>query len=410
MRVLHIVTSLDYRKNNLSSYVAALSTSMGENNDVHVATFDGSVICDIGNIKLHHFDIRASLLHITSHCEVSRLLLDIHPDIIHIHGGWDNRLAYVARKAKKIGIPCVLSSHGAFAPEIMQTFLFSHRIPSMILYQYNEISNVTYIIVNSESEKEQLLRFYDADKFAILPEPIANTVAQIEWHVRKIILIYRKILDSRCHFASMPKSIKEMVIGLMREGCRSGNDNPVISNELREKIGSISQREWRYLYIVGHFNCLLDTFALAFQRMNLPMPKPPTGIQPAQKTRYKVSKSALNGMSLVHASQLNKSIIDSIADVKVREIAIMLLNAKVLVDKKVINLYDLTRLYVTMRYEDYDEDQLAKSLKLLHIYTFTANIEVLLYNLCGLTEGFMPIAEYNGFKSKRMIRRINKML
>ncbi len=410
MKVLHFITSIDSADIYPAEYMSALLRCMGMQAEVHLASFHTAGATPIEHAQVHLFDYPKHMADSSFNRGFDRMLTELSPEIIHIHGCWDRTLWDAVRLSSGHDIPVVLSPHGALEPTVMQTFFLTRRLPRLVAYQYRTLLKADVVLSSTDSEEESLKSMLWNQRITIIPDPRLVPDVSYEQVSNQLLALYRKTIDTTCSYHALDHEAQEAVKTLLREGTATNQDQVSTPEETAETLRQMPLHTWRKLLIIAHDNHLEQIYNHAFDRLGIAHPD----IDVSQIDRFdrtaKGIPATLPDDTLLHATPFTKSKLGNISDPVVKRIAVMLLNIQHLVHTGDILLGHLAQLYTTLRYENYDEDIFAQAMKSLRTKTFAEKTELLLHYFFGLTEGFMPIPACKPQQARTLIKQTIKSL
>lgn len=410
MKIIHFITSIDSADIYPAEYMSALLRCMGTAAEVHLATFRSADIPSVAPATLHLFDYPKNIASRSFSREFEQLIDALRPDIIHIHGCWDRSLWDVTQIAKAADVPLVLSPHGALEPAILKTFFLTRRLPRLVAYQYRTALNADVLLSSTKTEEENLRDLLWNRHIAVIPDPRLTPGVNYGEVSESLLALYRKTIDSTCHYRSLEETEKEVVKALLREGTAHTDEPVQTPEETVAAMLQLSDKAWRKLLIIAHDNHVENTFSDGAVRLGIKIPM--IDMQHIDRFDHltKDVPTTLPTDKLLYLNPLQKSKLNDIEDAKVKRLVILLLNTRHLVGKEDVNLGHLAQLYKYMKYENYDEDIFTESLKPFRLKSFVERTEMVLNHFFGLTEGFMPIPACTLKQAQPLIDKTTKIL
>lgn len=110
-------------------------------------------------------------------CFLKDLILEVKPDLIHLHGIWVPPFHFAARLAQKYKIPYVTAPRGCLEPWSLQQKKWKKRL-AMFLYQRSDLKHATMLHATATSEADQFRRLgfkqkvIESPNGVILPEEL----------------------------------------------------------------------------------------------------------------------------------------------------------------------------------------------------------------------------------------------
>lgn len=410
MKIIHFITSIDSADIYPAEYMSALLRCMGTAAEVHLATFRTSDITSVAPATLHLFDYPANIASRSFSRKFKQLADELRPDIIHIHGCWDRSLWEVTQIAKAADVPLVLSPHGALEPAVLKTFFLTRRLPRLVAYQYRAALNADVLLSSTQAEEDNLRDLLWNRHIAVIPDPRLTPGVSYSEVSDKLLALYRKTIDSTCHYRSLEETEKDVVRALLREGTAHTDAPLQTPGETVAAMLQLPDKAWRKLLIIAHDNHVEDIFSDGAVRLGIKIPI--IDMQHIDRFDHvaKAVPPTLPTDKLLYLNPLQKAKLNDIEDAKVKRLVVLLLNTRHLVGKEDINLGHLAQLYKYMKYENYDEDIFTESLKPFRLKSFVARTEMMLNHFFGLTEGFMPIPACTPKQAQPLIDKTTKTL
>lgn len=156
MRILHYIPTIDRADGGTSTYMAVLANALGCMVELHVVTSKTANPVELKNCHVH-FVPDFKLTGWQWHKIVSRLIDELHPDVIHINCCWMPACAAMQRLADRHGIPTVLTPHGMLEPWIISRHYLTRKWPALLLYQRKAIARAGFIHATAEMEANNIL-------------------------------------------------------------------------------------------------------------------------------------------------------------------------------------------------------------------------------------------------------------
>lgn len=409
MKVLHFITSIDSADIYPTEYMSALLRCMGAREEVHLATFRSPGAITVEQVETHLFDYPKRLTDKSFEHNFSEMLSHTCPEIIHLHGCWDRTLWTVASQAREHDIPLILSPHGALEPAVMRAFFLTRRLPRLVAYQYRTALAADVLLSSTQEEEDNLSDMLWNRHIAVIPDPRLSPTTDYDEVCTRLLSLYRKTIDTKCCYHTLNTEEQDAVKSLLLEGTAHDGELLHTTQQQKENLLQLTDKSWRKLFIIAHNHSLNGLYANAFLRLGLT----PPSIDVSHIERFDRAEQApatLPADHLLYANPLQKSKLAAISDNQVRQLATLLLNTRHLIRQGDIHLNHLSKLYTQFRYEDYDEDLFAESMNTLRLKKFTRQVEQLLAQLFGLTEGFMPIPACTEAQANTLIAQTIKAL
>lgn len=157
MKIIHYIPSIDRTAGGTSTYMQVFAKELGKLADVHIITHNSDNPLPIENCRIH--DVSSyNPLSSKFKKEVSALLNEIKPDIVHVNCCWMPACAVIQCIAQKCGYKVVLTPHGMLEPWIIKRHYWTRKFPALMLYQKRAIQKADCIQATAESERDNLLK------------------------------------------------------------------------------------------------------------------------------------------------------------------------------------------------------------------------------------------------------------
>lgn len=340
MKVLHYIPSLSPSVGPLADRVRQLAAASG-----------GEVWeCDGLNMLL---TARQTRKH----------LAECRPDIVHVHGAWNWRLALVERIARKAGCATIVSPHGALAPELLAIDFVKRKLLPFVCYQAPMIRHATALIADSEREWHDISDLNLKKRVEILPADAEALPAALHAaYLKAYHTTYRSHLS-----ADDIAAVRAIVVART-----TGKPVPTLP-----EASLVSSPQGIVPPLLLH---AYDEDVLAL------LPDAPDDETIAAVPRY-ISRTAKR-RGAVSELPLPKRKLRTPADKLTEREALTTLLRAHHEGLKRLTLRHKTEIYRLFRYADFNEDLVAADLKRLHMRRFTKRLQQLTTDIFGLTEGY----------------------
>ena len=367
MKILHFVPSIDASLGITSKYISVLCSGTGQSAEVHIACGRSLDPIKIDNATVHfipcdnksYYSTRASWL---------KLLYEIMPDIVHVHGCWSYSAARILRLSESRGFRTLLSPHGQLEPWIIKQNFFKEKIPKMLAYQWRTVKSAFAIQVMGDIEYENIKSLKWNKRIVTVKSSLITSAITDKKMAEEMVSLYRKILDTKV-YCLMNVQTKESFYKLLHAG---------LTGERINKFPQIDYYSWRQMMIFANNEGILNMFQKG------------CALQP-----YAYPEIDVNAISTFcdkrSEEQQHYNDITSIEEQIYKKIKLLY---------KGVFRYHLSTKYLCelanmMRNNDYNEATLANMLRRGKMLKFTGRIEQILNEITGLEEGFMPVTSVN---------------
>ena len=397
-----------------NSILELFLSKMAEEVNVHIATLTPTQLPQgpytthcIGNGKAnygkHGF---ANLLSLQK--RYLRLLYDLMPDVVHIHGSYSYLASRISRWSVQRNFQVVFSPNGGMSPEFIDA-AYGERTWRLLTYQKGMSRKVTCIITTDEKEAEYIHDEHLNDRVELIEDPTAGEYLDIDGCVEQIYNIYQKVLASdktlRLH-----QREREAVSALLHLSMAGEAERQPLCSEDILNLRKITPLQWRDIHlfaaeqgITGH---VMEGISKA-QLTSAANQVPDTDVFPSHTNKNKNQLESERLQMTSFASFRIKRKLKN-ADPTVRKICYMLLNIRKQLREHTLTLRQLCDLYETYRYEDIDEEKLALALRSTGLYSFACRISQVLDEIAYLDEGFMPVPALDDRGTARIRTHIMK--
>ena len=320
-----------------------------------------------------------------------RLLYDLMPDIVHIHGSYSYLASRIARWSVQRNFPVVFSPDGGMSPNFIDE-QYGMRTWRLLTYQKAMTRKATCIVTTDKKEAEFIRSERLNDRVEIIDDPTSGEYIDIDSFAVQIQRIYNKVLASdktqRLH-----QQEREAVSALLHL-CMAGSEErqPLCSEDILN-LRKITPLQWRDIYLFGaeqgvsgHLTEGISKAQLSVSAHHAEEPDVFPFHTAKNKDMLESGRLLQTGFfSFRYSRKLRE------ADPLVKKVCHMLLNVRHMLRTHTLTLRQLCDLYETYRYEDIDEERLSQALHSLGIYPFACRISQVLSETAYLDEGFMPV-------------------
>lgn len=314
---------------------------------------------------LEHFALKQSL---------KKLVKQIEPDVVHVHGSWDSVGGALESVARDKNIVTIVSPHRGMTQAFIAIDFWKQKLPRLLAYQAFMVRNCTAVLAVSEQEKEDLLNLALKKRIEVLP-PMPKTLEASEPLRLALMEAYRKALDST-YYNNITHKEMDAVLTMVKAFV-ADDDVKVTPPDL---TGLSLRRMFFYAYDEDVTEMMMQGAA------KLQMTIPPA-LDVAALPRYKNKKAKMRGSitDIVPEGKLSVSV----SGVE-KEAVEMLMKAQT------PGLYGLTlrhytELYRLFRHVDFDEDIVLAELRKLKATGYVKLLQNKLREMFELKEGFLIV-------------------
>ena len=388
MVILHYIPSLGKKAGQTSTLVQRLHAALGTTVESHLFT---------GEITIKEF---------------VRKLKDIKPDILHIHGCWDIHLAIAQLLAARQGCPGIISPHNALSPDTLETDFWTSRLPRIILYQFLAIRKAFVLHAATQQETADLKDLGWKKRIAFIPLDGLNAsdtqaAADVAEQFR---ILYRKVIDTRLR-NTISDNERDILFTLIRQAATPAIDAvsapPVFFDQVEEQekqrqdLAALSEHTWKNIQIYAIDHRADHLLFEGLKRIQYTIPVRVTQLP----SRYTIKQTLQTKSHIpIDTDDTNeRDIITAIAQLH------HILCLKEAEETWPSPIHLLAKLYATLRYTDYDEENIMRQLQKKHLADTAARTMHILAVLFSLSVGFMPLNPINDKKTRQMLCNLNNI-
>ena len=388
MVILHYIPSLGKKAGQTSTLVQRLHAALGNTVESHLFT---------GEITIKEF---------------VQKLKDIKPDILHIHGCWDIHLAIAQLLASRQGCPVIISPHNALSPDTLETDFWTSRLPRIILYQFLAIRKAFVLHAATQQESADLKHPGWKKRIAFIPLDGLNAsdtqaAADVAEQFR---ILYRKVIDTRLR-NTISDNERDILFTLIRQAVTPAIDAasapPVFFDQVEEQekqrqaLAALSEHTWKNIQIYAIDHRADHLLFEGLKRIQYTIPVRVTQLP----SRYTI-KQTLQTISHIPIDTDDTNERDIITTIAQLHHILCLKEAE---ETWPSPIHLLAKLYATLRYTDYDEENIMRQLQKKHLADTAARTMHILAALFSLSVGFMPLNPINDKKTRQMLCNLNNI-
>ena len=401
MVILHYIPSLGKKAGQTSTLVQRLHAALGNTVESHLFT---------GEITIKEF---------------VQKLKDIKPDILHIHGCWDIHLAIAQLLAARQGYLVIISPHNALSPDTLETDFWTSRLPRIILYQFLAIRKAFVLHAATQQETADLKDLGWKKRIAFIPLDGLNAsdtqaAADVAEQFR---ILYRKVIDTRLR-NTISDNERDILFTLIRQAvtpavtpaaaaapvppvAAATPAPPVFFDQVEEQekqrqaLAALSEHTWKNIQIYAIDHRADHLLFEGLKRIQYTIPVRVTQLP----SRYTIKQTLQTKSHIpIDTDDTNeRDIITTIAQLH------HILCLKEAEETWPSPIHLLAKLYATLRYTDYDEENIMRQLQKKHLADTAARTMHILAALFSLSVGFMPLNPINDKKTRQMLCNLNNI-
>ncbi|WP_286727581.1 MULTISPECIES: glycosyltransferase [Sphingobacterium] len=242
MKITHIISSIDQSTGGPARSSTALINKLCENESIDFVDLltlysEDPIITNFESPKGKIRFCKPDFLKLSK--ELESELNESGPNIFHGHGIWDFPVSQMAKVARRLDVPYIISIRGMLEPWSLKQSFFKKRL-AMFLYQHKDLKNATCLHATAEMEAESIRKLGYKNPIAVIPNGI-----DLSQYPVKILKEHkegrRKILFlSRIH---PKKGIEYLITAWMKldADIKSNWEIEIVGNGDREYITSLKK-------------------------------------------------------------------------------------------------------------------------------------------------------------------------
>lgn len=328
------------------------------------------------NVKVHYLFFKKTknpAAHLSTLLEIKKTLKELRPDLVHVHGSWDWRLAAVERTARKMHIVTLLTPHNGLAQELLGIDFWNRKLPCLIAYQAWMVRNCTAVIAINEKEKGDVASLGLKRRIEVMP-PVPKDGDRAEELCDALMTAYRKALDSTYEHDLTQKE-RDIVSAAVRAD--------IADSDVATESPDVQGVSYRRIFFYAYDEDIMEAFVRGAAKLQIALP--PT-LDVAQVPRYRNVKAKQRG-ALKDANAAIKPI-SLPAERQAEGDAVRMIAKAQRISMPRLTLRHYAELYQMFRLTDFDEDVVMAELKRLHLTAFTKKLQKRLTTMFALKQGY----------------------
>lgn len=374
MVVLHYIDKFDITTDLNSKFISVLCSGMSQYAISHVVTKSQVKNDNFANELVHVVNNRNGFI---------KVLYDVMPKIVHVHGCWSYDTAKFLLTAKRRGFYIVWSPHGGLQTWVIKNNFYTEKLYRIVLYQFIAAHSSNMIHTSGISEQKNIKRLRWNKNISIIKNSLVTQEITVEQMCREMAEMYQGIIDHNINKEinlSTKKAFYSLIkAGLIRQDIALRPGLCIVSEKEKKNFTLLKYDDWRNLSIFADkndMNCIIS--------------------------------QGLNVLGIDNVMNIPSETIIKPSDKNMNDIIAYIIELKKKLSQKKLCLKDMATLYSLIRYNDYKEDELIEKLKQQNIKNFMGRLEYILHELFGIEEGFMPIQPINDYRTGLIKNIINK--
>jgi len=173
LEILHVVSSIDKTTGGPAESITSLVCGLIEHSKLSVKLITRESKNPVTG-KFHRAEEVVVFLksnYLGCFSNLNFLYQNKTPVILHVHGIWEFLIHQMAFKARKAGIPYILSVHGMLAPWALEHKNWKKKI-AMALYQRRDLNHAICLHATSEMEASNIRKLGLRNPIAVIPNGI----------------------------------------------------------------------------------------------------------------------------------------------------------------------------------------------------------------------------------------------
>lgn len=312
---------------------------------------------------------------------IKECLIQLQPDLVHVHGSWNPLLFVMERTARKRGFVTCVSTYGGMAPEVLNTEFFKRRLLPLIFYQAPLIRHSTSLIAINEKEWNDIRNLNLKKRVEILP-PAQSTEEGAQAYSQAILAAYQKAIDSSYKRFITPE--EEMIVErcLITATTMDAKFVPKSSAENGENQGK-QALSFRRLYFYAYDEDVLDKVLEGARSLSYNFPQPGNI---ADIPRYADRKAKKRGGIEQLQLPVRKIHLTDERSLEYKAVTSLLRVQKEGIKR--LTLRHKAELYKIFRNDDFDENIVGEELVRLRLKKITKKVQQMLHELYNMPVGY----------------------
>lgn len=371
----------------------------------------GDLLADYTDCLVSALADKATVIVASSQKEAIDRLRSERPDILHVHHCWRCLTASVLREARRQGVATVLSPHHQLAPYALR---HEHRLEKQVrrlAYERRTVMSYDALLVTSDRERQQLLDSHWHDRIDVVRPATLTAAISPEDMAQQMLAFYRKVMDTRYQLL-MTEEEHLALETLLHVGTLHDSSRRQVSHERILQLRSLTPAAWRRIMLMADDEDITGAVTMAIEVMQIEMPDINAQAIDRFPLRHPKTKGSLPRKLLI-VNPLRKSKIKEELDEQPQELQLVItdiINAETLLREHHLSLRHLSELFETLRYTDFDEDELQIALHHLGLKRFAERLTAVLATLLSLDEGYQPTDLRTDKTTRRYIQQITNRI
>ena len=164
------------------------------------------------------------------------------PDIVHVHGCWNYKVAHEAMQARRRGARLVLTPHGGLEPWVISDRRKNGKPSTMLRWQRRLVEHSYVVIAQGNMEAEALARLGWNPRVETVRNAVVTNSITPEAMLQHTQEVYRKVMDSNT-LELMSDEAKLLLKLLLKAGITGDR------RWVTEQTPDIDEQQWRFLLV-----------------------------------------------------------------------------------------------------------------------------------------------------------------
>lgn len=311
---------------------------------------------------------------------IKECLIQLQPDLVHVHGSWNPLLFVMERTARKRGFVTCVSTYGGMAPEVLNTEFFRRRLLPLIFYQAPLIRHSTSLIAINEKEWNDIRNLNLKKRVEILP-PALSTEEGAQAYSQAILAAYQKAIDSSYRRFITPE--EEMIVERCMINATTMDTKYVPEHKEEGDKQNKQSLSFRRLYFYAYDEDVLDKVLEGARSLSYNFPQPGNI---ADIPRYADRKAKKRGGIEQLQLPVRKIHLTDERSLEYKAVTSLLRVQKEGIKR--LTLRHKAELYKIFRNDDFDENIVGEELVRLRLKKITKKVQQMLHELYNMPVGY----------------------
>lgn len=216
MKIVQFITSIDRKNGGTSTYLELLTEYLGRLVDLHIVSAPCDNPINMQHATVHYVDCVGMKNLLKLRKQISVLLDELKPDVVHSNGIWEPQSYIVQCEAQRRGIKFLITPHGMMEPWCVNNKAWKKKL-ALALYQQKSIRKADCLHATTPQERDNMLLWGEKTPIEIIPLGIGvdDIAVKATWKKRREVLFL-----SRVHYKKgieflleAVKDLKELLSG-----------------------------------------------------------------------------------------------------------------------------------------------------------------------------------------------------